>query len=220
MSDDPETLRQIEELALDARPLLVVDVDEVVLEFVTPFSSFLASRDLDLGMGVFKLHGNIFSKGTKDAIGDDQVTVLIDEFWGVQADWQQIASGADAALASLASSAQIVLLTAMPHRFREHRQRHLEALGLPYPLLTTEAPKGPAVARIRGEGGRRAAFVDDILHNHLSVQKAAPDIALFHLMAHDELRALQRPMPEGVTAVEGWVEAEPLIAQALGLSRD
>ncbi|GLS38789.1 hypothetical protein GCM10010869_43860 [Mesorhizobium tianshanense] len=34
MSDDPETARQIEELAADDRPLLVLDVDDVVLEFI------------------------------------------------------------------------------------------------------------------------------------------------------------------------------------------
>ncbi len=36
MSDDPETARQIAELSRDTRPLLVLDVDEVLLEFVTP----------------------------------------------------------------------------------------------------------------------------------------------------------------------------------------
>ena len=34
MSDDPETVRQIAELARDTRTLLVLDVDEVLLEFV------------------------------------------------------------------------------------------------------------------------------------------------------------------------------------------
>ena len=36
MSDDPETARQIEELSADDRPLLVLDVDDVVLEFIRP----------------------------------------------------------------------------------------------------------------------------------------------------------------------------------------
>lgn len=46
MSDDPETARQIEELASDDRPLLVLDVDDVVLEFIRPFPQFLERRGL------------------------------------------------------------------------------------------------------------------------------------------------------------------------------
>ena len=45
---------------------------------------------------------------------------------------------------------EIVLLTAMPHKHRATRRAHLDALGLTYPLLTTEMAKGPALARLRG----------------------------------------------------------------------
>ena len=37
MTIDPETLRQIEELSHDDRPLLVLDVDDVLLDFARPF---------------------------------------------------------------------------------------------------------------------------------------------------------------------------------------
>ena len=52
MSDDPETARQIAELARDMRPLLVLDVDEVLLEFVNPFIGFLGSRALNASSGM------------------------------------------------------------------------------------------------------------------------------------------------------------------------
>lgn len=217
MSDDPETLRQIEALSHDDRPLLVADVDEVVLEFATPFNAFLNGRGLELGQGAFRLHGNVFSRADRAALADEAVSALIDEFWGVQADWQQLAAGAPDVLARLSDEASVVLLTAMPHRFREHRRRHLEALGLPYPLLTTEAPKGPAVARLRGPSRRPVAFVDDIPRNHLSVRDAVPDAALFHLMAHPGFRALLPPLEAGITPVADWPSAEPLIRGALGL---
>ncbi|PZO75171.1 MAG: hypothetical protein DI629_17445 [Mesorhizobium amorphae] len=217
MSDDPETLRQIQALARDTRPLLVVDVDEVVLEFVSPFAGFLASRGHDLGQDVFRLHGNIFRSGTREALADEEVSVLIDEFWGVQADWQQLALGAESALANLSREAEVVLLTAMPHRFGEHRRRHLQAIGLPYPLLTTERDKGPAVAMLRGADARPVAFVDDILRNHLSVRDAVPDAGLFHIMAHAGMRAQLPALPADVVAMEDWRQGEPLIARALGI---
>ena len=60
------------------------------------------------------------------------------------------------ALAALDGRAEIVLLTMMPHRHRATRRAHLDALGLPYPLLTTEMAKGPAIRRLRGDSGRDA----------------------------------------------------------------
>lgn len=218
MAIDPETLRQIEALKRDPRPLLVVDVDEVVLEFVTPFANYLASRDFDLGLERFALHGNIVSRADRRPVADERVTALIDEFWGVQADWQMLAEGADSALAALAPAVEVVLLTAMPHAHREARSRHLSALGLPYPVLTTEMAKGPAVRRLRGEAGRRLAFVDDIGRNHQSVLAEVPDAACFHVMANAALRKLLPPLPEGVVAAADWDEALPLIAAALGVS--
>lgn len=217
MTIDPETLRQIETLKRDPRPLLVVDVDEVVLEFVAPFASFLDGRELDLGLEKFALHGNIVSRGDGAVVDDAEVSSLIDEFWGEQADWQQLARGADEALARLAGRVEIVLLTAMPHAYRTHRQKHLAKLGLPYPVLTTEMAKGPAVRRLRGEEARPLAFVDDILRNHLSVLAEVPDAACFQLMAHEGLRRLLPSVPAGVTAVADWDEALPLIGAALGV---
>ena len=59
MSDDPETVRQIAELAFDDRPLLVLDVDDVVLEFIRPFPRYLATLGLELRLETFRLQGNV-----------------------------------------------------------------------------------------------------------------------------------------------------------------
>jgi hypothetical protein len=107
------------------------------------------------------------------------------------------------------------MLTAMPHRHRQKRRALLDRLHLPYPPLTTEMPKGPAVKMLRGDRPRPVAFVDDMPHNLASVREAVPDAALFHLMAHAGLRTLLPPFEPGITAVETW--AEPHIAAALGV---
>ena len=84
-----------------------------------------------------------------------------------------------------------------------------------WPLLTTEMAKGPALRRLRGDSGRRVAFVDDLPPNLVSVGAAVPDAHLFHLMAHAGLRALLPPLPPGIVAVADWAAAEPAIAAAL-----
>lgn len=217
MSDDPETARQIEELAADDRPLLVLDVDDVVLEFIRPFPRFLQSRGFKLTLASFRLTGNIAETANGRLIEQEEVTALLGEFFDAQADWQSITDGAAEALASIGGRAEIILLTAMPHRHRAARREHLDALGLSYPLLTTEMAKGPAVAKLRGNKGRPVAFVDDQPHNLVSVRSAVADAHLFHLMADNSLRAFLPPVSDDIVAVEDWHEAMPKIVAALEL---
>lgn len=216
MSADPETLRQIEELSSDDRPLLILDVDDVLLEFIRPFPRFLEQRGLQLTMASFRLTGNIAETGTGRLVEQPEVTALLDDFFAGQADWQSITDGAPEALASFEGRAEIVLLTAMPHRHRETRRAHLDALGLPYPLLTTEMAKGPAVARLRGPGNRPVAFVDDQPPNLISARESVSDANLFHLMADNSLREFLPPLPHDITVVHDWHDARPKIATALG----
>ena len=204
MSEDPETARQIAELARDTRPLLVLDVDEVLLEFVRPFIGFLGSQQLKFDTTSFRLHGNISEAATGTLVDNDRVTALLDAFFAAQAEWQIAADGAAEAIAGLAEQAEIVMLTAMPHKHRAIRRAHLDALGFPYPLLTTETAKGPAIRQLRGAHPRPVAFVDDIPHNLVSVRATVADAHLFHLMAHAEMRALLPPLPDGIVIAEGW----------------
>jgi hypothetical protein len=217
MSDDPETARQIAELSRDNRPLLALDVDEVVLEFIQPFSNFLDARGLGLRTDSFRLHGNVFDRETGEAIATDHFSLLMDDFFQVQSDWQTAASGAAEAVAAIAEHAEIVMLTAMPHRHHATRRANLDRLGFPYPLVTTEKPKGPAIRQLRGGTARPVAFVDDIAHNLISVRAAVADAHLFHLMAHAGLRALMPPLPDGILVVADWRDAGPQIAAALGI---
>lgn len=217
MSIDPETLRQIEELSRDERPLLVLDVDDVLLDFVRPFPRYLASRGYELRLATFRLNGNVFAKESGLEAAQDEVAELIDAFFSAQTQWQTLVEGAADAVAQIARKAEVVLLTAMPHRHRVTRRDHLDALGLHYPLLTTEMAKGPAIRRLRGESGRPVAFVDDQPRNLVSARESVADAHLFHLMADTSLRALLPPPPDDVIVVEGWHDARDPIASALGI---
>ncbi len=217
MSDDPETLRQIEELSHDDRPLLVLDVDDVLLDFIRPFPRYLEGRGYRLNLDNFRLNGNIVELASGAPADTAQVAELIDAFFVAQSDWQTLTEGAADALEFIGARAEIILLTAMPHRHRASRIAHLDALGFSYPLLTTEMAKGPAIERLRGPSMRPVAFVDDQPRNLASAMERVPDAHLFHLMADNSLRALIPPPPAGVHIVDDWREAAPKIATALGL---
>lgn len=217
MTEDTETARQIAELSLDTRPLLVLDVDDVVLEFLPPFMRFLNAQNLELRLESFRLHGNVRHLGSGEAVEAERVTQLITDFFEAQADWQQPAAGVADAVVAIAEHAEIIMLTAMPHRHRDIRRRHLDALGFTYPLLTTEKAKGPALRQLRGDSGRPVAFVDDIPHNLVSVRSAVADASLFHLVVTPGLRALLPPLPATIVPVDSWAEAAPKIKAALGI---
>lgn len=218
MSDDPQTVEQIRALARDDRPLLVLDVDEVVLEFVRPFMRFLEGQQLRLRTDSFNIHGNVVDHATGVALERERVSLLIDGFFDAQADWQQPVEGVVDVLHALRPEAEIVMLTAMPHRHRTRRRALLDRLGLDFPLVTTEAAKGPAILMLRGDKPRPVAFVDDIPHNLASVRASIADASLFHLMAYAELASLLPELPADVFVTTGWPDAHPKIGTALGLS--
>ena len=218
MSDDPETARQIAELAARlTRPLLVLDVDEVLLEFMSPFMRFLDAQGLRFLAKSFRLTGNIVEQQTNRPLDQEAVSALLGSFFDAQRDWQTAAMGQPRQWPTLLKVRKWCMLTAMPHRHRQVRREHLDTLGFPYPLLTTEAAKGPALRQLRGESGRSVAFVDDIPHNLVSVREAVADAHLFNLMAYRDMRPLLPPLPEGIVVADDWSEAAPKIAAALGL---
>ncbi|WP_367714538.1 hypothetical protein AB2N04_10965 [Nitratireductor sp. GISD-1A_MAKvit] len=215
MSIDPETSRQIEELSLSHDPLLVLDVDDVILEFIRPFPDYLQTRGFQLKLESFGLNGNIIDLTSGNRVCDDTVAELVDAFFEVQHDWQKLAEDASETIADLSRSSQVILLTAMPHRFRQTRRALLDQLEMHYPLLTTERAKGPAIKRLRGDHPRPVAFVDDMYYNLVSVRDTVEEAHLFHLMADNSVRSLMPPVPEGIVAVEHWKEAGEKITRSL-----
>jgi len=215
VNDDPETARQIAELQLGQRPLLVLDVDDVLIEFITPFIRFLDAQGLDMALEAPRLYGKITRRQTGEVIDRALVASLLDGFFATQDRWQSPLERAVEAVSSLSAKADVVLLTAMPHRHRALRRTHLDRLGFPYPLVTTETAKGPAVHRLRGATPRPIAFVDDTPHHLVSAREAIDDAHLFHLMAVPSLRQFLAPLPERIEIVDDWHEAETRIAAAL-----
>src|SRR6195952_717668 len=62
------------------RPLLIVDVDEVILRFVDGFDKFLRREGLFLDLTSYRLHGNVKRQDDNKPILDVEVTALLDDF--------------------------------------------------------------------------------------------------------------------------------------------
>lgn len=207
----------VREIAGSSRPLIVCDVDEVVLEFLDPFDRYLNSVEHRLHPDSFRLHGNIRSITDGLAATDEQVEAMQEAFFASQDKWQVPAAGVVDVLKSLAGDADIVFLTAMPPRHHDIRRTVLDMHGLDYPMIATEEPKGPVVAHLIGGRNIPAVFIDDIVRNHGSVRAHAPDCLLVHLMANAVFRKMMHEPDEDIVVAENWPDVERVIRKHLGM---
>ncbi|HVK91420.1 MAG TPA: hypothetical protein VM468_08470 [Mycoplana sp.] len=201
----------LEHVHLKDRGLVVCDIDEVVLEYLSPFTAYLRSRGHDLLPRSFRLYGNIVETLSGEAVLDAVADALQEDFFAAQEEWQTPAALAVETLGALGRDTDVVFLTAMPPRHVAARRRLLDRLGLPFPMLATEEPKGPVVQALHRSRPLPLAFIDDIHVNHRSVQESVPDALLVHLMANPVFRAMAPDAGESIHCASDWREAERII---------
>jgi len=209
-----------DDLHLGERPLIVCDIDEVVLEFVTPFEAFLTYNGHELRATSFRLHGNVFNRTDGSKTPDDEVSRMLEAFFTSQDEWQTPVVAAADSLSRLSELADIVFLTAMPPRHRAVRRSLLSRHGFDYPMIATESPKGPAVLALHGTRAQPVVFIDDIFVNLQSVRTHVPETLLVNLMANDTFRALAPHPGDGIDIATDWPHAEALIKTHFGANTD
>jgi hypothetical protein len=216
---EPPLPAEIAELRLDpARPLVLVDVDEVLAMFVHGFERYLAGHGLEMRLERFALFQNIFRPGADTHLDLAEGQRLFNLFFEKDVEDIEPAPGAREGLAALARQASIVILTNAPPQARQPRARWLVKHGFDHPFVINSGPKGPAVAAIAAMTRGRAAFVDDLLPNLDSVAKAAPAVATFQMVADTRLRPLAFTAPERHPRIDEWSDLAPAIAAAIGVS--
>ncbi len=198
-------------LSLKDRPLIVCDVDDVVLQFFAPFEDYLKKDGLELLPRSFRLTGNIVSVGTEIAIEDTAVKQLIGSFFESQEEWQTPFDQALDTLNALGAEADVLFLTAMPPRYSKPRRRLLDRLGFDFPLVATEEPKGPVMRRIHGERPLPSVFIDDMAHNLHSVRDHVENCLVLHMMPDSPLHLLAPKPDDGIARAMGWAQAGDLI---------
>ena len=199
----------------DDRPLIVCDVDEVLLEFIRPFMAFLADNGFILDTSTYRLTGNVRTRADNRTADAEEVAALLERFFTDQGNWQGPVKGALAAMESLARDHNIVLLTAMAARHRETRRELLSRHGFDLPLVAADHDKGPLLRALAARY-RQTAFIDDLPFNHHSVARHARDVARFHIMAFRDFASGLPPLPEGTHEADDWIGLEAAVRMRLG----
>ena len=195
-------------------PLVIVDADEVILQFVAGFDRFLRERGLFLDLSTYRLHGNVKRLDDRSAVLDVEVTALLEEFRS-DLDWLEAVEGAQDALAALTGSASIAVLTNISPAQAGPRIRNLTTLGLDLPLIANSGLKGPAVRDLANHAGALTFFIDDIPQQLASVAEHAPNVVRVHLIGDERLKPLLAPSPHAHHYAQDWVSAEAFIRARL-----
>ena len=201
------------------RPLLIVDVDEVLALFMHGFGRFLAGRGYEFRVDRFALFQNIYTPGSETHLDIAIGRGLFDDFFRFAAEDIDPAPGAADSLSDLARGASIVVLTNAPDYAREARARWLATHGMDYPMVINAGLKGEAVAAMAAQTSKATAFIDDLINNLDSVRQAAPAVHRFQMVADPRLRPLAPAAPERHRRIDDWPELRVAVGEALGLGR-
>lgn len=209
------TKGQLATLAFTGRPLVICDVDEVIVHFTKDFENYIGQEDLWLDAKSFALNGNIKCRKTGAPAPDARVMELVDRFFEERTRHMEPIDGAIDSLLHIGEVADVVLLTNLPHSAGDHRRANLSGHGLPFPVVTNSGPKGPAISHLVSQTGKPAVFIDDSPHFIASAQEHAPEVHLIHFL-HDERFARHiEPLDYVSLRTGSWDEAKPHILELI-----
>jgi len=188
------------------KPLLICDVDEVVLHFVAPFEDFLKGKNAQLNKRSFKLSGNIIDLPTGQAYSMEESGELIQEFHNISVDQQDVVEGAVPGLQQLSEIYEVVFLTNVAATLTQRRSAHLTSIGAPYPVLQNEGSKAEMVHLLSKDITAPIVFIDDLPPHHHAVKAMDPRINCIHFMADATFRAIVSFDGEIGKKTENWHE--------------
>ncbi len=212
---DPQTRDQLMALTPIDRPLLVCDVDEVILHLVAPLERLLEEQGYELRKQAVRLSGNVFDVKTGEQASQQIVWSALATLFEEQHERQHVVDDAADTLHKLHQDFDIILLTNLPHRFGDIRRDYLKNIDIPFPVITNTGAKGPAMEWINKSQNEELAFVDDTPDHLNSVQVHAPNTHLVHFMANDEFRTMIGRLDHVLLSTGDWPEAGLAIRSAL-----
>jgi len=202
-----------------SRPLIISDCDEVILHMVAPFKEWLEESQ-----GVnFRLNGDFSRALTWQESGEflqaDEVWRMLGGFFDTEMGRQNPIEGAVASINALAEHADVVILTNLVDKRREHRAEQLAGHGIHAEVYTNQGPKGPALKQIiERHAPSRAIFIDDLPQHHHSVFETTPQVTRLHLcgepMIADTIDCAHKA-GHADARIDRWSEALPWLLHRL-----
>jgi hypothetical protein len=199
-----------------ARPLIVCDADEVLLQFMVGLERFLLTRGCYFDLQSFRIHGNVKRQDTHQPVADEEVSTLLSSFFDEETGRLEMVPGAADALNDLSRTAQIVILSNLPERAREARIANLKSHGISFPVIAGNGPKGLILKDMLRGFERNVVFVDDLPPHISSVAAETPQVHRLHFIADPRLAKLLPACADAHRRIDTWPEARTWIASVIG----
>jgi hypothetical protein len=211
------TRQQLDSLSIDGtRPLIICDVDDVVVHFLRGFDAVLAQSDHVLEVNSFALHGNVLHRDTRAEMPADHLSKLIDNYFIEQTEHMEAIDGAVDSLLALSDQATVVMLTNLPHHARDKRITNLRRHGLPFPVITNSGPKGPAIKDLSSRTKGPSVFVDDSPSFVTSSYESAPEVKIVHFLHDERFKRMHKPLDFVSHTTGEWEDARRHIEGVIG----
>ena len=210
------TLAQIANLQLRSnRPLVICDVDEVVVHFTRDFEDFLDGLGLWLDTSISLFSSNIRNQKTRILLSPEEIEKTVVQFFAERTLDMQTIEGAVEALHSIGKSADVIMLTNLPHEAGDDRRANLAGHGLNFPVVTNSGPKGPAIQKIASQVSAPVVFIDDSPGFITSAFHHAPDVHLIHFLHDERYARLVAPLDFVSLRTNTWQEMHPHVLKLI-----
>jgi hypothetical protein len=202
------------------RPLIICDVDEVILHFILHFEDFLSCNGFALKAHSYSLNNNIYNIKTGSNLSNNSIKDLIDKLFLEISDYQMPVPNAISTLTALQKKCDLVLLTNFPDHLADQRRHRLAQLGLVAPLLTNQGPKGPMIEQVMQGRAAPAFFLDDSASHIKSALSLPSAPTCLHFIADPRFAssASQQPIRGTTLLCRDWTLIHHYIDQHIRIS--
>src|SRR5687768_12442504 len=200
-----------------SRPLLITDCDEVLLHMVSHFDAWLGeAHGIRIAFETGSFGGAMTDRATGEAVSEDRVWPLLEQFFRNEMHRQTLVPGAVEALGRIGEVADIVVLTNLGDEAHPWRVDQLARHGIGHEVVCNRGGKGvPAREIMQRYGAGATVFVDDLSVHHESVAKHAPEVHRLHMVAEPRLAPAVPPAGHAHARIDDWPTATGWILERL-----
>lgn len=140
---------------------------------------------------------------------------IMPDFFRSETENLQLISNVKEVLERLSKFMQVVVLTNLPHKDKDKREKALKNNNIEFPVITNSGLKGPAVKKILENKNQKSFFIDDMPMNIDSVAKDSPKTICIHFIQDKRINKLMPAPKSAKIKLANWFDVENFILDNL-----